>query len=240
MLKREIRSFIIVIMVWYTFSILAGNNIVPYPHELLKRLIEYPNVMLPHIGASLYRLLMGIFLAVTLGTYIGIKLGLSQKLDHLFSPLVNAFHPIPKSALTPVFIMLFGIGDLSRVLIVSTIAIFPIIVNVQQAIKNIDDNYFYAVENMKLTTKQFYFDFIIPTILPTLLSTTKITIATGTAVLYISENIGASKGLGYYIGANSATDNINMFLGIFFLSVIGYVLIRTLEVLYDKYCFWAK
>ena len=57
---------------------------------------------------------------------------------------------------------------------------------------------------------------------------------------YISENIGASKGLGYYIGANSATDNINMFLGIFFLSVIGYVLIRTLEVLYDKYCFWAK
>ena len=90
MLKREIRSFIIVIMVWYTFSILAGNNIVPYPHELVNRLIEYPNVMLPHIGASLYRLLMGIFLAVTLGTYIGIKLGLSQKLDHpkgLFRPM---------------------------------------------------------------------------------------------------------------------------------------------------------
>ncbi len=224
---------------WYLVSIIAGTDAVPYPHLVMVRLIQTIPKVAVHFFASFKRLIIGLVVSICFGVIIGIKLGLKPRLSEVVSPLVQALHPIPKSALTPVFIVLFGIGELSKILLIIAIAIIPIILSVRDAIKTIDQNFFYTSENMELTTKTFYKSFIIPAILPAVLTAIKIAIGTSIAVLYLSESIAATAGLGYYIGATSGISNIDMFVGIMLLSMLGSFLIILVEVIERKYCYWV-
>lgn len=237
MFKKNIFGIIMVGMIWYCLSFAIGARFVPYPHQVILNVIFNFSEILPHLTATMFRLIFGFSFGLLVSIIIGVAMGLNSKIDSLLSPLVYCLGPIPKAALTPVFLIIFGLNDVARIMIVIFIIIFPMIVSIRDGIKLLPEEYFIIAKTLDLSKKDFYFKIIGMGILPNLLTTVKVTIAIAIAVLYISENIGAKYGLGYFIASNNGIDNIAMYSGIFVLSMIGYIVVLCVDGVL-KNCKW--
>jgi NitT/TauT family transport system permease protein len=235
---KRLYGLVVCILIWYIFAIII-KDIIPYPHQVVLKLIEvYPKELDHHIFASLKRLLIGLVVAIVLGVHIGIVIGLFKKIEHATLPVIYSLYPIPKAALLPIFIIIFGIGDLTKILLIIIIVIFPIIISTCDAIKNIPYEIFYISKTLSLTPTQIYKEVIIPAILPNLFTSLRIGVGTAVAVLYLSETFATVKGLGYYIILHISINNLKMFTAIFVLSVIGYLLFLLIDVLEKQLCRW--
>jgi len=224
-------------LIWYLLSSLF-HSIIPHPHDVIYQFFNlYPTIH-PHLLASLKRILLGLFIAIVLGVHIGLIIGLSKKSETLLLPIIYGLYPIPKAALLPIMIILFGIGDLTKILLIIFIVIFPIIINIKDAIKAIPDEVFYIAKSLSLNFIQMYTQVIIPAILPSLLTTIRLGIGISVAVLYLSENFATQYGLGYFITLHMS-NSLKMFIGIFGLSLIGYVLFSLVDLLERKLCKWV-
>lgn len=240
MIKKHIIGNLVVILIWYLFSFAIGTRFVPYPHQVFYFIFTSFDQILPHLLATLMRLAWGFSLALLVGVSTGIAMGLNSKIDGLLSPLIYALNPIPKSALTPVFLIVFGMNDIARVMIVVFIIIFPMIVSIKDATKLIPKEYFIISKTLGYTKFETLYKVIFKAILPSLLSTVKVTIAIAIAVLYITENIGSNLGLGYYIATNNGINYIEMYSGIVVLSMIGYIIVIIMDVILYTKCKWIN
>ena len=223
---------------WYIFSY-TTKQIIPVPHQVIINFFRLlPHELNTHIIASLKRLLTGLLISVLLGVHIGILLGLSKKSETIILPIIYMVYPIPKAALLPILIILYGIGDLTKVILIVLIVIFPIIINITDAVKAIPNEIFYVSKTLSLTKRQMYKDIIIPAILPKLFTSLRISVGISVAILYLSENFATFEGLGYYITIHM-TNSLKMFTGIFALSLIGYLLFLAVDLLEKKFCKWV-
>lgn len=240
MLKKHIIGNVFVIAVWYLLSITISTRFVPYPHQVFFFMFTNFDQILPHLIATLMRLAWGFSFALLIGVSIGIAMGLNERIDGLLSPLIYVLNPIPKSALTPVFLIVFGMNDFARVMIVVFIIIFPMIVSIKDATRLIPSEYFIIAKTLGYSKFETLRKVIFKAILPSLLSTIKVTIAIAIAVLYISENIGSNVGLGYYIASNNGVNYIEMYSGIVVLSMIGYIIVIIMDIILYKKCKWIN
>lgn len=235
---KYIKQVFIVIVFWYIVSFfvgfdVAGNKLVPPPHIVLVQYIKSFNEINVDTLATLLRLMVSLIIALIIGGVIGIHLGLKKKFSPQIYPIVNAFYPLPKATLTPILISLTGLNDLSKIILVVSILIFPIIITIRDAILNIDIEYFEAVEIMNLKGYRYYKEFLIPAIAPRILTAVKISIGGAIAVLYLAESMVQSVGLGYYI-TNNSIDRVDMFVGITMLSIIGFVMFSIIDYFEER------
>lgn len=236
---KKLYGICVVFILWYLLALIF-KEVIPYPHQVIINFYHiYSKNLKYNIYASIKRLLIGLTIAIFLGVHIGIILGLSKKSETLLAPIIYAMYPIPKAALLPVFIILLGIGDLTKISLIIIIVIFPIIINIKDAVKIIPNEVFYIAKSLSLNKVQMYKEIIIPAITPGLLTATRIGIGTSVAVLYLSESITSDYGLGYYISIQISISNLNMFTGIFTLSVLGYLLFILIDILEYKLCKWV-
>lgn len=238
MFKKHFYGNLMIIIIWYILSLIVGTRLVPFPHQVAYNIITNFSDLLPHLLVTIRRLIIGFAVALSIGVSLGVLMGLHKKVDNVFSPLVYCMNPIPKSALTPVFLIIFGMNDIGRVMIIIFIIIFPMIISVKDAVVQIPDEYFIIAKTLDLSKSEFYFKIIGRSILPNLLSTIKVTVAIAIAVLYFVEQIGSNVGLGYYIATNNGINNVKMYSGIVLLSLIGYIVVVIMDLLIEKKCNW--
>lgn len=227
-----------IVAIWYILSLTIGTRLVPFPHTVIINILTNFGDLLPHLITTLYRLIIGFAIALSVGVTVGVAMGLNKRVDEFLSPLIYCLNPIPKSALTPVFLIVFGMNDIGRIMIIIFIIIFPIIISIKDAIAMMPDEYFIIAKTLNLSKREFYFKIIGRAILPNLLSTIKVTVAIAIAVLYFVEQIGSSRGLGYYIATNNGVNNVEMYSGIVLLSLIGYAVVVVIDILLAKKCNW--
>lgn len=194
-----------------------------------------------HLLASLYRVAAGLGIATLIGGAIGLLMGSSKKANELLNPLLYFTYPIPKTALLPVVMILFGLGDNSKITIIVLITVFQVIVSVRDAVIGIDIELYNSVKVLGAT----YFDKLkhvtLPAILPELLTTLRLSVGTSLSVLFFAENYGTKWGLGYFIQDSwNRIDYNSMFGGIFILALLGFVLFMIIDILEQKVCKWKK
>jgi NitT/TauT family transport system permease protein len=236
---NKINGFLILFLIWYLLSLYIGSTMLPFPHEVIQAFFELlPKGLDVHILASLKRLLIGLILSIVLGMHIGLFLGLFKLGNTMVMPFINAIYPIPKAALLPLLIILFGIGDLTKIILIVIIAIFPIIMNTKSAVQQIPKENFYVAGTLGLNKWDLYKNILIPAILPNLLVSIRIGIGTSIAVLFLSETFATFEGLGYYINLYIAQNPLKMFSAIFALSLIGSLLFLFVDLLEKRFCRW--
>lgn len=238
MYKKHIYGNLMIIAIWYLLSVYIGTRLVPFPHTVVFNIITNFGELVPHLIATLFRLIVGFGFALTVGVSIGVAMGLNKRVNEVLSPLIYCLNPIPKSALTPVFLIVFGMNDVGRIMIIIFIIIFPMIISIKDAIAMMPNEYFIIAKTLNLSKWEFYTKIIGRAILPSLLSTIKVTVAIAIAVLYFVEQIGSSRGLGYYIATNNGVNNVEMYSGIVLLSLIGYIVVVVMDILLEKKCNW--
>lgn len=244
MVKRHnsLLALLIVMGGWYLLHWFVDSIIIPSPYKTLLNtinLILYDG-LLKHISYSLYRLVVAVGLALVVGGMLGVILGVNEKVDRIVSPVIYILFPIPKAAFLPVIFVLFGLGDQSKIILIFTILIFQVIVTIRSAVKNLSNDLFVSAKSLGLSGIDIYKHIILPGILPSLLTSLRLTIGIGIAVLFFSETYATKYGIGYYIMDKwSLIEYVDMYSGIVALSITGYLLFRIIDFAENIFCRWA-
>ncbi|MEG2291532.1 MAG: ABC transporter permease [Clostridium sp.] len=235
-----IQGFIILNILWYIFSIIMNSRIVPKPHEIYMYLPKlFESDFQVHIIASLYRVVIGLLIAFAIGTLIGLLMGYSKRVNKLLNPLIYFTYPIPKTALLPVVMTIYGLGDGSKITLIVLISVFPIIVSIRDAVSNITSENYNPLISLGASKIQLFNYVTIPAILPEILTNIRLAIGTSFSVLFFAEAYGTSEGLGYFIqDAWSRINYIEMYSGIVMLSFLGLILFILIDFIESIVCRW--
>jgi len=151
------------------------------------------------LGATLSRLLLGFALGSAPGLIFGLTMGWSRRLRAVIDPFVAALHPIPKISLLPLIIIIFGIGETSKIVAVAVGSFFPMVINCMAGVLQISLTYFDVAKNYGAGPLQVFKRVILPGSLPLVLTGARISLNIALLITISVELVAAQKGLGAVI-----------------------------------------
>ena len=179
-----------------------------------------------HVLDTVLRLLSGFALAAVAGVAIGIAMGRSRLAEDIFLPLVSIGAPIPGLAYAPLFLLWFGLGNKSAVLLVAFVSAFPIIFNTWTGVKAVKEIWVRSAQAMGADDRRLFVKVIVPGALPYILTGLRLGLAQAWRILVGIEMLAAVPwGLGWMIfGAREFLNTDVMLAGIVVIGVIGLAL----------------
>ncbi|MFI6002650.1 ABC transporter permease [Streptomyces sp. NPDC051366] len=175
-----------------------------------------------HAQASLIRSFGGFGIAVAVAVPLGLLIGWYRPLADFLGPLLEVFRNTAALALLPVFVLLLGIGETSKVSIVVYACVWPVLLNTISAVRNADPTLIRLARSMDLSTPRLFQKVILPASVPAVFTGIRLAGAVSILVLVAAEMIGAKAGLGYLINASQYNFAIpQMYAGIVTISAIG-------------------
>jgi sulfonate transport system permease protein len=161
---------------------------------------ELPSNLLVSFG----RAIAGLAIGVGLGLILGLVAGLSKAGELAVDPLMQIKRTIPALALTPLFIVWFGIGETPKIALIAFATVFPVYLNLYSGIRGVDVRLLDAAKSFGLSRAEQIWHVVLPSTLPSLLVGLRFSLSISILVLVVAEQINASAGLGYLI--NNARD----------------------------------
>lgn len=227
---------------WELLSLLVHGGVVPGPSAVAGVLAHLlPTVLWRHALATLARTLVALLVAFSLALPAGIALGRVRALDRIFTPLNYLLYPVPKIALLPVILLLFGIGDLSRVVLLVLVLYFQMLVAVRDAVRSVREEYIVSITSLGAEQLGVLRFVLWPSLLPELMTSLKVGSATALAVLFFSETFFTKWGLGYFImDAWMKVSYAQMYAGILAMGVVGFLIFAGFELLEARLCPWRR
>ncbi|EPR11691.1 ABC transporter permease [Ruminiclostridium papyrosolvens] len=233
-------GMLIINLIWYVIHLIFQTRIIPDPIRVYRSFyLFFQEGMLWHISISLWRIFAGVIIALLLGAIIGYKMAVSEMWNKILNPLVFFTYPVPKTALLPVIMTIFGLGGASKIILITMIIIFQIIITVRDSVVGIDKECIYNIRSMGASPGQILYHVVIPDIIPGILTSLRVTIGSALSILFFCEAYGTSWGMGYYIlDAWTRIDYISMYKGIIVLSSVGIALFFLIDILEQKIVKW--
>lgn len=192
-----------------------------------------------HIGASLFRALTAFLLAAAVGITIGLLRGIYPKVDALFLVPFELIRPIPPLAFIPLFILWFGIGEVSKILIIFYYAMLMIMVNTQAGVASCPEDKVRAARSLGASPWQVFWRVVLPASLPHIVVGLRVALAAGLSILVASELLGGDRGLGFVISdASTFFKTTDVVVGIIFIGLIGLVADRGLAFAARRIVHW--
>ena len=178
-------------------------------------------------------------LASIIGVSIGVAMSVSKTTRWFCDPLVSFMFPIPKIALLPIFVLWFGVFDVSKITMTTVACIVPIISATHLGTRNIDKYLIWSARALGTSQRKMFWKIVVPAALPAILTGLQIAFPITLIVSIVCEMLTGGQGLGgYMIYAARFGESDKVFLGIFFTALIGYVLIEGFAWLRRRLLVW--
>jgi NitT/TauT family transport system permease protein len=155
--------------------------------------------MLTNLKASFFRVVAGFLLGGIPGFLLGMSMGWSRRLRSVVDPFVAAVHPVPKIAILPLIMIIFGIGESSRVIVVAVAAFFPMLINTMAGVRQISPIYFDVAENYGAGLFKIFTRVVIPGSLPLVMAGVRLAVNIALLLTVAVELVAAREGLGSMI-----------------------------------------
>lgn len=178
---------------------------------------------------SLYRAIMGLVLGSAVGIALGAFMATSRRANGFWGPLVGITYSLPKSALVPLFILWFGIGNVTNILVVVLSCLLPVVVSTYHGVKAVPELLVWSARAMGTPRREVLIRILLPASLPSILSGIRIALGFSFVLTLSAEMIAAKSGIGkliYLYGENGAY--AHMFAGIAAVVVLAYSADRAL------------
>jgi NitT/TauT family transport system permease protein len=229
-IARNVFPFLVVFTLW---EIVARSGV--FPPKLFPSLLTIAETfvdltvkgILPHhLLDTCLRLLAGFFLAAVFGVGLGIFMGRSRRVEDICLPLVSMLAPIPGLAYAPLFLLWFGLGNESAVLLVAFVSSFSVIFNTWTGVKAVKEIWVRSAHAMGADDRRLFLKVIIPGALPYILGGLRLGLAQAWRILVGIEMLAAVPwGLGWMIfGAREFLNTDVMLSGVIVIGVIGVIL----------------
>ncbi|OGL05641.1 MAG: ABC transporter permease [Candidatus Rokubacteria bacterium RIFCSPLOWO2_02_FULL_71_18] len=180
--------------------------------------------LLVHVATSLRRLLLGFGLGALLGVSVGLAVGFFSLAEAVGTPLIAATFPIPKIALLPLLILWVGIGEASKVAVITLGVFFPMAINTYTGVRNADPLLIRAAVSFGAGRFSLIRKVMLPSALPMIFAGLKLGAGTALLLLVAAEMIAANAGIGFLVlHAQNLMETTKLMVGIVLLSFLGIV-----------------
>ncbi|MDH5259305.1 MAG: ABC transporter permease [Gammaproteobacteria bacterium] len=197
----------------------------PPPSDIFHHLIfiSPSEGILNDIVASLSRIFWGYTSGVSLGIIVGVAMGLNPFVRQALFPLVALSYPIPKIAILPLIMLIFGIGELSKIVVVAIGSFFLVLMNTLHGVESLSRIYHDVAQVYQISRINSIFKIILPGALPSIFTGLRLAIGYSLVIVVAAEFSGADAGIGYLIWQSWETFSIKaMYAGIFVISMLGF------------------
>jgi ABC-type nitrate/sulfonate/bicarbonate transport system permease component len=204
---------------------LIDTRFFPGPATILDTLLKMleNGVLWSNAAASLQRLFWGCLLGGLPALVLGVGMGLFRPLRAAVDPLIAATYPIPKSAILPLILLIFGLGEASKIVMVAIGVFYPICINAIAGVLEIDKIYLDVGKTFRASRWQLFRTVALPGALPFIMSGVKLGVGMGLILIAIAEMVGAKSGLGYMIwNAWEILSVETMYVGLLTIAMIGF------------------
>ena len=231
----------IVVAVLVVWEFLAREELIselffPPPTKIGATLVELIRTgeLFVRLVPTLRRLFVGFFIGASIGMGLGLSMGWSKTLRKAFDPIIAALHPVPKITMLPLILIIFGIGETSRIFVIALSAFFPMLINSMSGVLEINANLFEVMRNYHANRFQVFRQLILPGSLPFILTGARLSLNRALVISIAMEMIFSNEGLGEMIWFAWQTFRIEeLYAGIVTISVVGLglsALVRALSV----------
>jgi NitT/TauT family transport system permease protein len=213
----------------------------PAPSSIFAKLFELTvsGELMVHLIASSQRLALGILVGGIPALFLGLAMGLSRRLRAVINPLIAATYPIPKSAILPLLLLIFGLGEASKVAMVALGMFYPVLINTVAGVATIDRIYLDVGHNYGANRWQIFRTVALPGALPSIMAGIKLGVGMGLILIAIAEMIGAKTGIGYMIwNAWQILTVDTMYVGLLVIALLGFVFSVALDALEKRLVPW--
>lgn len=241
MLNRKRLYFILsILVIWYIGSYLKlwSTFIIPPPDRVVKSFITLlkNGKLLKNIAISLERVFIGFGISTLIALPLGVVFGLKPKIYEYFKDFLEFLRHIPPLALIPMIILWFGIGELSKVVVIVLASFFPIFLNSLKGIVSCDEKYIEVGKVFGLSQRKIFTKIILPSAIPDILMGIKLGLGYSWRAIIAGELIASSSGIGYLIlDAQQISRSDIVVVGIFSVGLLGLATDYIFSILVKRY-----
>lgn len=208
-------SIVLLFLIWHLLSYnqpQSSELIFPSLYKIINTLYTNFEVILEYSLITWYRVLIGLFIGLFSGILIGVLITWNSYFEAIIDPIIEIIRPIPPIALTPFFILWFGLGNMGQFLLIALGCFMVIVISTVTSIRNVNIVYIRAAKSLGANSLNIYKTILIPAIMPSLSSAVRVASATGFGLTVAAEYLGAQGGLGYLIRNARVTLNTDTIL----------------------------
>lgn len=198
--------------------------LLPTPSSIWEELVSMTGSgeLAKNLGISAWRALLGFLIGGGLGLAAGIWVGFSYKTERLLDPTLQMLRTLPHLAIAPLFILWFGFGETSKLLLIAKGSFFPLYVNTFLGIRSVDSKLFDVGKVLQFSKWKMITKLILPASLPNIFLGIRLSVGVAWLGLVVAEMMGSSSGVGYLINdARSFSLTTVVFVGILVFAVVG-------------------
>jgi NitT/TauT family transport system permease protein len=194
-----------------------------------------------HIGVSAAEFALGYVIASVLGIALGLAMASSVTMKQALQPWVSGLYATPTIALAPLFILWFGIGIWSKVIVVISLVLFPVAINTEAGLRTTSERLIEMLRSFGATQRQIFLKVSLPSAVPFILAGLKLGIGRGLIGVVVAELFGSRAGLGRLISQSADAFNMpELFAGVVILAVAGIVMTAGFSWLEVRLVPWTK
>jgi ABC-type nitrate/sulfonate/bicarbonate transport system permease component len=199
----------------------------PAPSSIIGKLVEMAGSgeLTENVLISLQRIVLGFLLGGVPAILIGIAMGIWRPIRALVDPLIVATYPIPKSSLLPLILLIFGLGEMSKVMMVAIGVFYPMAINATAGVLQINQIYLDVGRSFKASPWDTFRTIALPGALPFIMTGVKLGAGLALILIAVAEMVGAKSGIGYMIWSAWETFAVaKMYVGLFVIALIGFAI----------------
>jgi len=228
-------------LIWAVAAVAVDSPVLPAPWTVIYIFfLDLPHDLGRNILVSGWRIIAGLLIATIIGLPLGLVLGQNKRLSRIFRPFIYITYPVPKIALLPVIILFLGIGETSKIFLLSLILLYQVLIIVWDASAGVQPELVHSVYSLGANKKQMLRYVYLPACLPAILTSLRISTGIVIAVLYVAESFATESGIGYLImDAWQSLDYPRMYSAILALCLLGLILYFGLDLIEKHFCKWV-
>jgi len=234
----------VVLAVWEILGPNVNKLILRPPSQIANAFVQLLETgeLQTALGQSLRVFAAGFVIALVAGLVIGVASGRSRVVYNVIDPWVSALYSVPSVALVPLIAVAFRYeGDAPRVATVALFAIFPILINTQQGVRNVDPGLLEVARAFSSSERRLWTDVVIPSSLPFILVGVRLAIGRALIGMIVAEFLVGLAGLGYLIIVYQNTFRIDrMFVPVIVIAVFGVVLMAAVQYVEGRVAPWLR
>ena len=233
----------VLLMFWQAAAMgIDAAYILPSPTQILIRLWELRGPLFTaHLPTTMSVVAIGLSISIVLGLGLAVLMDISEIAEKALYPLIIASQTIPTTALAPLFVLWFGYGIWSKVLVTVLITFFPITITVFDGFKSVKTEMEELLFTFGASKRQIFFKLKIPAVLPCFFSAIKMAVPMSIIGAAIGEWLGAQSGLGYFSRRMmTQLDGAGVFAPILLLSVVAMFFTELVAILEKRLIHWRN
>lgn len=224
---------------------LAPPLFLPAPQAVLGKLYQvattgYMDATLwQHLGASLTRIAIALLAAGLTAIPLGVLLGRNARARAVCDPIIEFYRPLPPLAYLPLIVIWFGIGELSKILLIYLAIFAPVVISTTAGVGAVAPDRMRAAQALGATPRQVLWHVVLPNALPDILTGVRIGLGAGWSTLVAAELIAATRGLGFMVqsAANFLVTDV-VVLGILVIGAVAVGLELLIRILQRRLTPW--